>query len=118
MPKKLKLVLLSIALGLGFLIAWIDDLPNWDDAGITAGILVLSAAVFGALDPAKPWLWGLAVGVWIPLLGIGHGNPGSLLALAAALFGAYLGALMRKALGPPVREEKGIQAVRRRRVIR
>ncbi len=109
MRKRLLLVLLSIALGLGFLIAWVDSRPNWDDAGITAGVLVLTAAVFGALGPTKPWLWGLAVGAWIPLLGIGHGSPGSLLALAAGLFGAYLGALLRKALGPPVKEEKGIR---------
>jgi hypothetical protein len=105
--KKTPLLLLVLAAGLGIAIAWIDSRPTWDDSGITAGLLVLTAAVFGALRPAKPWLWGLAVGVWIPLIGVGHRNPGTLLALAAALFGAYLGALLRKALGPPVKEREG-----------
>lgn len=107
MRKKLPLLLALMAMGLGLVIAWIDSRPTWDDAGITAGLLVLTGAVFGALRPAKPWRWGLAVGVWVPLLEVGHRNPGSLLALAAAFFGAYVGALLRKALGPAVKEEGG-----------
>ncbi len=104
MRKRLPLILAVIAMGLGLAIAWIDSRPTWDDAGITAGLLVLTAAVFGALRPAKPWLWGLAVGVWVPLLGVGRRNPGTLLALAMALFGAYLGALARRALGPAAKD--------------
>ena len=104
MRKRLPLILALIAMGLGIAIAWIDSRPNWDDAGITAGLLVLTAAIFGALRPAKPWLWGLAVGAWVPLLGVGHRNPGTLLALAAALFGAYAGAFLRRALGHPETE--------------
>ncbi len=107
MRKRATLFLALAAMSLGLAIAWIDSRPNWDDAGITAGLLVLTAAAFGALRPAKPWLWGLAVGVWIPLIGIGHGDPGSLLVMAVALFGAYSGALLRKALGPPVKGEAG-----------
>jgi hypothetical protein len=100
--KKLPLVLAPLAVGMGLLIAWIDSRPNWDDAGITAGLLVLTGAVFGALRPARPWLWGLAVGVWVPLFGIvRHRNFGSLLALGAALVGAYAGTLVRRVLAPP-----------------
>ena len=105
MRKRLPLILALIAMGTGLAIAWIDSRPRWDDTGITVGLLVLASAVFGALRPAKPWVWGLAVGVWIPLIGIGHRNPSALLALAAALFGAYLGAILRKTLGPAVKEE-------------
>lgn len=94
--------LAALAIVTGLAIAWVDSRPVWDDAGITAGLLVLAAAGFGALRPSKPWLWGLAVGVWVPLLEIGHVGPGSLLALAAALSGAFLGAWTRLALRRPV----------------
>jgi hypothetical protein len=89
---------LALAIVLGLLITWVDTRPGWDDTGITAGMLLLTAALFGALDPTRPWLWALAIGAWIPLVGvIQNHNFGSLLALAFALLGAYGGALLRKA---------------------
>ena len=96
---------LLLAIALGLLIAWVDSRPSWDDSGITAGMVFLTAAFFGALRPSRAPLWALAVGVWIPLFGIIlHQNVGSLLALAVAFFGAYAGALARKARGAPRRE--------------
>lgn len=101
MTKRPLLPLLIPAAGLGLLVAWVDSRPSWDDAGITAGLILLTAALFGALRPTRPWVWGLAVGIWVPLLGIAaHSNFGSLLALAAALIGAYAGAFARRALAP------------------
>jgi hypothetical protein len=89
--------LLPLAVCLGFLIAYVDSRPNWDDTGITAGALLVSCAVLGALAPDRPWLWALAVGVWIPLFGIASSrNFGSLLALVFALVGAYAGMGARK----------------------
>ncbi|MBP1659488.1 MAG: hypothetical protein H6P95_680 [Candidatus Aminicenantes bacterium] len=89
------------ASALGILIAWVDSRPTWDDTGITAGAVFLTAALFGALRPSRVLVWAVAVGVWIPLFGIAlHHNPGSLLALAPAFLGSYAGALARRAISP------------------
>jgi hypothetical protein len=89
-------VLLPLAVCLGLLIAYVDSRPNWDDTGITAAALLVSCAVLGALAPDRPWLWALAVGVWIPLYAIiANRNFGSLLALAFLFVGAYAGMGLR-----------------------
>ncbi|HMA53232.1 MAG TPA: hypothetical protein VKT17_02155 [Acidobacteriota bacterium] len=91
-----------IAVIAGLVIAWVDSRPAWDDSGITAGVLFLTAAVFGAIRPSRAPVWGITVGVWVPLFGIvRHHNFGSLLALAVAFMGAYAGALARRAVAPP-----------------
>ena len=54
------------ALVAGWAIAVVDAQPTWDDTGITAGAMALAAAAFGFLGPRRPWLWALAVGLWIP----------------------------------------------------
>ena len=90
------LVLLAVAVAAGILIASIDSRPNWDDTGITAGIIFAVAAMFGTAVRRRAWIWGLAVGVWIPLLGIAlRGDATTLLALAAGMAGAYAGAGVR-----------------------
>ena len=102
MRKTPSIGLLLAAIVLGLLIAWVDSRPTWDDAGITAGALFLTAAFFGALRPFHAAVWALAVGVWVPLFGIVlRHNFGSLLALAVALFGAYAGAIARRFVAPP-----------------
>ena len=71
-------VLFVIALALGLLIAYVDSQPTWDDTGITVLALVVTSGLLGLLSPKRPWLWALAVGVWIPLLAIvSHHNFGS-----------------------------------------
>jgi hypothetical protein len=37
---------------------------------VTAAAVLVIPGVLGYLGPDRPWLWALAVGVWIPLLGI------------------------------------------------
>jgi hypothetical protein len=54
---------LLMGFGMGALIDWVDSRPHWDDSGITAGILFLSAALLSFLWPRRPWLMGLAVGI-------------------------------------------------------
>jgi hypothetical protein len=94
-------VLLPIALGLGLLIAYVDSRPNWDDTGLTALALLACSGLCGVLGPNRPWLWALAVGVWIPLAGIAFArNYGSLLAILFAFAGAYSGMALRKLFGP------------------
>ena len=82
---------------LGALITYVDSRPTWDDTGISAGVLFITGAVLGFLGPNRPWLWALALGAWIPLLGIAltH-NYGSALALVVSFAGAYAGAFTRK----------------------
>jgi len=81
-------------------IAYIDSRPTWDDTGITAGAVLITAGILGALGPKRPWLWALCVGGFIPLFGIMHGwNWTSLLAVGIALVGAYGGMLVRRAAG-------------------
>jgi len=90
---------LAVAAGLGFLIAWVDSRPTWDDAGITAGAILLLTGLLGLRNPQRPWVWALAVGIWIPAQDILlHHNYGLSPVIVIAFIGAYTGALVRKAL--------------------
>ena len=94
-------ILFGVALVVGGLVTYVDSRPTWDDTGVTAGALLIAAGVLGFLGPSRPWLWALALGVWIPLLGIVRDqNYGSLLALAVAFVGAYGGMALRTWLAP------------------
>ena len=88
---------LKEVLKLPLVIAYVDSRPNWNDTGITAAALLISCLAFGAIEPKRPWLWATAIAIWVPLYGIvvAH-NFGSLLALAFAFVGAYLGMALRK----------------------
>lgn len=98
--NKQNLFLLA-ALCAGAAITWLDQSPGWDDTGISAMLIVLSCGLLGAVSPKRPWLWALAVGLWIPIIGIlRQHNFGSLLALVIAFAGAYLGMAVRKVSFP------------------
>jgi hypothetical protein len=93
------LLIAALAIGLG--IAYVDSRPNWDDTGVTVAAILLVTGSLGAAGPSRPWLWALAVGLWIPALGIAlHRNYGSLLALPFAFAGAYAGMVLRRMLLP------------------
>jgi len=93
--------LFAVAIALGLLIGYVDSRPTWDDTGVTAGVVLITTAILGALAPQRPWVWALSVGLWIPIFGIvGSSNYGSLIALAIAFVGAYSGMLVRRALIP------------------
>jgi hypothetical protein len=90
-------LLLLGALGLGLVVALVDTRPGWDDTGVSAAAVFVVAAVFGATRPSRAWLWALAVGLWIPVLGIVvRGNAEALIALVPALLGAVAGAAARR----------------------
>lgn len=63
-------ILLAAALVVGLLIAYVDSLPKWDDTGVTVFALVFCAGVLGLIVKRRPWLYGLAVGLWLPLRAI------------------------------------------------
>jgi hypothetical protein len=85
-------VLVVVALVAGIAIAIVDSSPGWDSTGITAGLLVIAAAVTAGIAPTRPWLWALLVGLPTPIVEIVRfGSVGSLLALAFAVVGAAIG---------------------------
>lgn len=93
-------ILFLVALAIGLLLAYVDSMPNWDDTGIIAGAVLLSCGILGFVAPQRPWLWALAVGLWLPLFhAIESGNLASLLALVFAFGGAYAGMLCRWMVG-------------------
>jgi hypothetical protein len=90
---------MPLALVLGLLIALVDTSPNWDDTGITATAVFASCGILGAVHPARAWQCALAIGLWVPALGIAlDQNYESLMALAVAFAGAYAGKLVRSAI--------------------
>lgn len=90
--------LLLLAVSFGVLLVYAESRPGWDDTGVMALALFAGCGLLGFLGPNRPWLWALAAGVWIPLVGIaGSRNYGSLLALLFAFGGAYAGMAIRQA---------------------
>lgn len=83
----------------GLIIAYVDSQPTWDGAGITAFAMLLAAGVLGMMGPHRPWLWALAIGMWVPLYTFAHTasvrSLGTLVVLAFPLAGAYAGRALR-----------------------
>jgi hypothetical protein len=101
MRDRWLFMLVPLALLLGLTIAYVDSSPGWDDTGVSAAAVLGASGLFGLLYPARPWVWALAVGVWIPAYGIFREfNYASLLALVFSFAGAYAGAVVRKRLVP------------------
>jgi len=63
-------ILLAAALVVGLLIAYVDSLPKWDDTGITVFALVFCGGILGLIVKRRPWLYGLAIGLWLPFRAI------------------------------------------------
>lgn len=90
--KKRDAILLVVATAAGLAIAWVDSRPTWDDTGVTTLLLVVTAAIVAAASGHRPWLWGLLIGIWVPLVEIPAGGPqAALLAVGFALIGAFFG---------------------------
>jgi hypothetical protein len=110
--KQIRFVgFLILAVGIGLVIGWIDTRPNWDDTGITVALILGSALLFGFGIPEHPWMWALAIGIWIPMFNIVQSrNFESLIAIVPAFLGSYLGYIVRRAIragnGSRVKMEK------------
>ena len=90
------IIYLVLSIAAGILIAWNDSRPKWDDTGITASLIVLTAALFGYLYSSRPWVWALAVGMWIPVHAIvANGDFKMTLVALFGLVGSYLGAAVK-----------------------
>ncbi len=85
-------VLLAAAVLAGILTAYVDSRPGWDDTGITAGLLFLTGSVVGLLVSSRPWLFALALGIWLPLAGVAFRHDFLMLVtLFIPFLGVYLG---------------------------
>ncbi len=94
-----KTFLTLLALCFGAAITYVDSLPNWDDTGITAMTILLTCGVFSFLSPSRWWVWTIAVGLWIPIIGIARTqNFATILALIVACLGALLGMSIRNGI--------------------
>jgi len=92
--KSVLTLLAAITIGL---IIWrIDSQPNWDDTGITAAMILLSTGLISFFNPKQPFIWAIAVCIWIPLFGIiKDSNYGMLLTFIFGFIGAYGGSTFR-----------------------
>ena len=87
--QTLTLVAASV---LGVELGLVDTSPNWDDTGISAGVLVLLCLAFGALRAVPAWVTALSIAAWIPILNLAKsGNAESLMVVPIALVTAYAG---------------------------
>ena len=88
----LQKICFGLALLAGLFSVFVDSRPTWDDTGVLVFGILLAAGLIGLFTRRQPWLFGLAVGVWIPLYEIiAHHHAGSLIALGFALLGVYAG---------------------------
>jgi hypothetical protein len=105
--RIMRFVLVAVAVFCaGLAVAWMDTHPGWDDAGITAGAVMLAAAS-GALGGVGIWLSAtLAV---VPILAAElSGGLGVLLAVPIAVLGAVAGRVVRRlVVGPDHRHDAG-----------
>jgi hypothetical protein len=100
-----ELLLVVGAAAVGAAIGFVDSRPGWDDTGITAGLLVLTAGGAAAVSGRRPWLWALLVGAWTPLFGVATGGSvASLAALGFAAVGAVVGWLVARAMATVERD--------------
>ncbi len=82
---------------IGFALAKIDTSKNWNDTGITVGLVLLSSFIFGAIMPGFAWLWAIIIGGFIFSFNvIQNSNYGSAGAILFAFIGAYAGVLFKK----------------------
>ncbi len=98
-------ILFILSITAGLLIAYVDSRPTWDDTGITVFALLVAGGMIGLLVQRRPWLYALALGLWIPLWGILHARDfAMLLVLLFPLVGVYAGwalhVVLRKAQNP------------------
>jgi hypothetical protein len=95
-----EMLVLAVALLIGLAIAFVDSRPSWHDKGISAFALPAAGVLIGLMVRRRPWLYALALGIWIPLWGIlANGNFGAALVLPIPFAGVYLGWWLRRSSG-------------------
>jgi hypothetical protein len=81
----------------GLVILWVDARPNWDDTGITVGMIFIAAGLISFINPKRPFICATAVSLWIPLYQIANfQNYSTLVVFIVGFIGAYAGSFLRK----------------------
>ncbi len=92
-------ILFVVTLAAGLAIAFVDSRPTWDDTAITVGALLICGGIVGLLVKQRPWLYALALGLWLPLWeGITSHNFTILITLVFPFVGVYAGWALGKIL--------------------
>ena len=91
------IVLTGFLVLVGIAIAWMDTRPRWDDAGVTAGALLV-AATFGGVLGVRPWLAAILVVAPLLIAELASAGVGLFVAPVIAFAGAYGGAVGRYAV--------------------
>jgi hypothetical protein len=95
---KQKLLLIA-AVVFGLVITFIDTRASWDDTGITVMALLFVSGAVGLLAEKRPWLFALAVGLWLPLWYILTTHDlKMLIVLAFPFVGVYTGWALRSGI--------------------
>ena len=99
-------VLSIAAIALGLTIAYVDSRPTWDDTGITAAGLALSALIAvlieGSGRPLRAAAIAVLVGIWIPVFEIAApGTYGTLLSFVFSAVGTFVGWVIVRGLARP-----------------
>lgn len=91
---KQKLLLVA-AVVFGLLVTYIDSRPTWDDTGITVIALLIGSGIVGLLAQKRPWIFALAIGVWLPIwYMLTKHDMSMLIVLAFPFIGVYAGWLL------------------------
>jgi ammonia channel protein AmtB len=94
---------LGAALAAGLYFTAVDANPRFDDTGILAGLIVLTAGALSAVRPRAALIVGMLVGLPIPVVELIRSDferwaalAALGLALAGAFAGAYIGIIVRR----------------------
>ncbi len=60
--QKPSVIFPVLGFAAGLLLLWVDLRPRWDDTGVLAGLIFLSAAAVGWLSGRYPWSTAFLVG--------------------------------------------------------
>jgi hypothetical protein len=90
-----------LALVIGAVIGFIDSRPHWDDTGVTAAMVLLSAAVLAGIWPRLHWQLACCIAIPIVLFNlVTTGRVDAVVAIVIALIGSALGRAIGTAIRP------------------
>jgi hypothetical protein len=91
-PDNKFLILIVLALLAGLIIGWIDTRPNWNDTGVTVGLIFISSFVLGLFSGKNAWILALIIGLCITSLNfLVSSRLDSAISLVISLAGVYGG---------------------------
>jgi hypothetical protein len=96
----------------GLIIAYADSRSTWNDARLTAFLMIMAACGFGMIGPRRPWVWSLAIGAWTPVFACVRTASLEPFAMFPVLLfpvaGAYAGMAIRRMLAAAMRRPEQV----------